>query len=174
MIICPFCQTAYIDNTLFCDECGTYLAEEKKRDTFPLEEELLSPPIISTSETALNATHVVVQSSLPPTLLIEIGEKNRTLEISLSKTIYIGRIDPAANIYPEIDLSAENGLENGVSRQHIRILYRSGQVFIEDLGSINGTTINDRRLLSYLPEPLSSGDILMLGYLKISVQIQPQ
>lgn len=174
MIVCPFCQATYIDNTLFCDECGTYLVVEEKRETFPLEDDLLSPAANPLVEPLVPGTTSAIISSTPPTLFVEICEQDRTLEIALSKTIYIGRIDPAANIYPEIDLSTENGLEYGVSRQHLRILFRGGQVFVEDLGSINGTTINGRRLLAYLPEPLANGDALTLGRLNIIVRIQPQ
>lgn len=174
MIVCPFCQTTYIDNTLFCDECGTYLADEEKRETFPLEEEFLSPTANALAEPLIPSATTTIMSSMPPMLFVEICEQERTLEIALTKTIYIGRIDPAANIYPDIDLSTKNGLEYGVSRQHIRILFRGGQVFVEDLGSINGTAINGRRLLAYLPEPLASGDTLTLGRLNIVVRIQPQ
>ena len=43
MLKCPFCQALHVDNTLFCDECGTYLLEEEGRDTFQLKEDQREP-----------------------------------------------------------------------------------------------------------------------------------
>jgi pSer/pThr/pTyr-binding forkhead associated (FHA) protein len=60
----------------------------------------------------------------------------------------------------------------GVSRRHARILKQGGMVVVEDMGSINGTFINGKRLDPYLPEVLNDGDILQLGKLKIEVKIR--
>jgi DNA-binding winged helix-turn-helix (wHTH) protein len=49
----------------------------------------------------------------------------------------------------------------GVSRQHARITAASGEVTVEDLGSKNGTWLNDRRIDSV--STLRSGDELRLG-----------
>ena len=43
---------------------------------------------------------------------------------------------------------------------------------VEDLGSINGTFINGKRLAPYLPEVLSHGDQLQLGKLLIEVELR--
>ena len=58
-----------------------------------------------------------------------------------------------------------------VSRRHARILKREGTVVVEDLGSINGTFINGKRLAPYLPEALHDGDQLQLGKLLIEVEL---
>ena len=42
---------------------------------------------------------------------------------------------------------------------------------VEDLGSINGTFINGKRLAPYLPEALHDGDQLQLGKLLIEVEL---
>jgi pSer/pThr/pTyr-binding forkhead associated (FHA) protein len=84
----------------------------------------------------------------------------------------MGRVDPTANVFPEIDLTEDDGLDKGVSRCHARILKQENKVFIEDLGSINGTFINGKKLVSHLPEALSNGDILHLGKLPLEVNIQ--
>lgn len=47
-----------------------------------------------------------------------------------------------------------------VSRQHAVIAYRDGIFMINDLGSANGTFVNDRRLTD--PFPLAHGDIIRL------------
>jgi serine/threonine-protein kinase len=75
----------------------------------------------------------------------------------------IGRTDPHTGIFPEVDLSMYDP-ETKVSRRHARI-YRQGQQFlIEDLSSVNGTTINGAiRLPPKQPRVLTNGDELKLG-----------
>src|SRR5258708_19721378 len=50
--------------------------------------------------------------------------------------------------------------ERHVSRQHAVITYRDGIFMISDLGSANGTFVNDRRLTD--PFPLAHGDVIRL------------
>ncbi len=50
--------------------------------------------------------------------------------------------------------------ERHVSRQHAVIQYRDGVFMIADLGSANGTFVNDRRLTD--PFPLAHGDVIRL------------
>lgn len=50
--------------------------------------------------------------------------------------------------------------ERHVSRQHAVINYREGVFTINDLGSANGTFVNDRRLTE--PFPLAHGDVIRL------------
>jgi diguanylate cyclase (GGDEF)-like protein len=47
---------------------------------------------------------------------------------------------------------------DGISREHCRLSLRDGGVWIEDLGSTNGTWVNGRRLPSRVDVPLVSGD----------------
>jgi pSer/pThr/pTyr-binding forkhead associated (FHA) protein len=51
----------------------------------------------------------------------------------------------------------------GVSRAHARILCGGGEVLVEDLGSRNGTLVNDRKLGAREPFPLRHGDIVRVG-----------
>ena len=75
----------------------------------------------------------------------------------------LGRTDPLSNIFPEVDLSRFDP-HTKVSRRHARI-WRDGDVYkVEDLGSVNGTVINDIiRLEPRQPRPLDSGDRIKLG-----------
>ena len=180
VITCPFCQTVHVDNTLFCDECGTYLLEEEKRDTFPLEEEKGAPPSEAAQpaeeeleEKMLNASTEAYSagSDAPPVLRLKIGPRKRLVEVTLDKPVHLGRLDPSANVYPEVDLTNDGGLEYGISRKHARLYTRKGGVFVEDLGSTNGTFINGTRIASYLPEQLLDGDVLLLGRLAVVVNI---
>lgn len=169
MIKCPFCQTPHVDGTLFCSECGTYLLEDDKRGTDPLATNEIGW-VGNTTEDP-NAPPVY-KGTGPLTIRLKIGDRKREVEVPLNKAIHLGRLDPVSDVFPEIDLTDDGGLEKGVSRRHARILKREGTVVVEDLGSINGTFINGKRLAPYLPENLSDGDSLQIGRLLIDVQLR--
>jgi pSer/pThr/pTyr-binding forkhead associated (FHA) protein len=48
-----------------------------------------------------------------------------------------------------------------VSQLHARVFRRDGAVFIDDLGSTNGTFLNGRKLTT--AEPVAKGDRLQIG-----------
>ncbi|MFQ5575789.1 MAG: FHA domain-containing protein [Anaerolineae bacterium] len=169
MIKCPFCQTTHVDNTLFCSECGTYLLEDDKRGTDPLGTSEIGWVGDTTEDPNAPASF---QGTGPLAIRLKIGDRRREVEIPLNKAIHLGRLDPASDVFPEIDLTDDGGPEKGVSRRHARILKREGTVVIEDLGSINGTFINGKRLAPYLPETLSDGDSLQIGRLLIEVELR--
>jgi diguanylate cyclase (GGDEF)-like protein len=51
--------------------------------------------------------------------------------------------------------------DDGVSRRHARVVVQGGEVFVEDLGSANGTLLNGNRIVA--KEVLKDGDKLALG-----------
>jgi diguanylate cyclase (GGDEF)-like protein len=77
----------------------------------------------------------------------ELGKKYVLEEVELT----IGR-DENNTIVVDLD---------NVSRRHASISSKQGRVFVEDLGSTNGTYLNDQEVLS--PQPLRSGDLVKVG-----------
>jgi pSer/pThr/pTyr-binding forkhead associated (FHA) protein len=108
----------------------------------------------------------------PVSLKLSIPDSGRDVELPLTKEVNIGRLDPASASFPDIDLTSDGGLEKGVSRRHAKITRRGNEVFIEDLGSINGTFLNRKKLTPYLPQAVKSGDELQLGKLILRVSFQ--
>jgi hypothetical protein len=83
----------------------------------------------------------------------------------------IGRWDADSGIFPDVDLD-EDDPEAKISRRHARIINHSGQYFIEDLGSTNGTFVNrGRRLLPGKRHMLQSGDEIIVGKTFLKFQI---
>ena len=77
-----------------------------------------------------------------------------------SSPLILGRGDPQGGEGPDIDLSPDFK----VSRRHVRLAVdAAGRWTVEDLGSVNGTRIDGRRLPPDLPVPLLPGMRLQLG-----------
>jgi pSer/pThr/pTyr-binding forkhead associated (FHA) protein len=160
MIKCPFCNSVYPENTLFCEECGSYLAPSSEQATDPLDEP-------SEDEESKGQAG----SGVFKTLVLSIDEGGR-IELPLSKEVVIGRLDASHAVFPDVDLTSEQGAEKGVSRRHARISRRDDQVFLEDLNSLNGTFLNATRLVPELPYPLKGGDQVQLGKLILTVDMK--
>ena len=66
----------------------------------------------------------------------------------------------------DCDLCVPNA---GVSRNHCRLFQSEGRVWIEDLGSLNGTFLNEEPVKA--PQPVDDGDVLRLGYVVFKVVV---
>jgi len=160
MIKCPFCNAVYPENTLFCQECGSYLAGANEQGTDPL----LGQTVAEVDRTAGDGAGFMTL-----TLAFDSGGR---VELPLSKEIVLGRLDASRAVFPDIDLTNEQGMEMGVSRRHARIVRRGSQVFLEDLGSLNGTFLNATRLAPELPYPVKDGDLVQLGKLILTIHLR--
>jgi pSer/pThr/pTyr-binding forkhead associated (FHA) protein len=80
----------------------------------------------------------------------------------------VGREDPISGKFPDFDLTDHGGDELGVSREHARISKRGEQFFVEDLQSTNYTFVNQQQLQPGQSHPLSDGDELCFGRLKLN------
>jgi pSer/pThr/pTyr-binding forkhead associated (FHA) protein len=110
------------------------------------------------------------QAGRPVTLSFSIVDQKRQIEFPLAKELNIGRLDAATATFPDLDLTSYGGLEKGVSRRHAKITRRGQEIFIEDLGSVNGTLLNGKRLTPYLQHSLTSGDEIQIGRLALHVR----
>jgi FHA domain len=77
------------------------------------------------------------------------GAKPRTVPLTASTVV--GRA-------PECDLLVE---DTYASQQHARIFGKSGSWYVEDLGSTNGTYVNDQKLAA--PAMVQPGDRIRVG-----------
>ena len=65
---------------------------------------------------------------------------------------------------------------DNVSRRHARVSVEAGSVFVEDLDSTNGTTVNGARIEPRHRTPVAVGDVLGFGnrlQATVSTQEQP-
>jgi pSer/pThr/pTyr-binding forkhead associated (FHA) protein len=82
----------------------------------------------------------------------------------------IGRYDPVTGTRPEIDLTAYD-TNRSVSRRHAKVTSRDGSLFVsEEVGALNGTFLNGKRLTPGKAESIRDGDTLALGMVTLRFQ----
>lgn len=91
-----------------------------------------------------------------------LGEGDDVGEVELTRpTTSIGR-QPGNDIV--LNTSA-------VSRYHAQFDVAEGKVFLVDLGTVNGTFVNDRQIEPNSRVPLSDGDVIMMGDMQLIFQV---
>jgi len=96
---------------------------------------------------------------------IQLTRKEADLPQTLIFTrlqVLVGR-DPAAELYLE---------DKTISARHARLYFEDTQWWVEDLGSTNGTLLNQERVAE--PVVLASGDRLQFGQVAFSLIIPDQ
>lgn len=68
-----------------------------------------------------------------------------------------------------VDLDSYNGYKRGVSRRHCELIRENDHLYIVDLGSSNGTSLNGVALEAYRRYTLADGDKLILGSMHFGI-----
>jgi hypothetical protein len=93
---------------------------------------------------------------------------NQRIPLDAQQAEYvIGWRDARALVGPEIDLTSMGGSSLGVSRQHAVMRCSAGQWTIEDMGSTNGTYLNDSLLAPHTPALLQDKTTIRVGNVKL-------
>jgi pSer/pThr/pTyr-binding forkhead associated (FHA) protein len=108
-----------------------------------------APPKPKRDRSARRTTGVRKHGPLLLRLVAPAELKGRTYP--LGEEVTVGR---AAGCQVTID-------DTYASQLHARVFQREGQVFVEDLGSTNGTYLNRRKVTG--PMPMQRGDKLQIG-----------
>jgi serine/threonine-protein kinase len=146
LVFCGFCGRQIIATDQFCAFCGSRQPIAQKG----VHSHIYARPNVTAKLIVDGTTELNV-----PVYLLEKDE------------MLVGRRDPTANIFPEVDLSRFDP-QTKISRRHARILKDGNTYMLEDLGSSNGTLIfdvsgNGVKLTPHSPYALASGDRIRLG-----------
>jgi hypothetical protein len=87
----------------------------------------------------------------PSTLVVKGGSDAKPRTVRLSASMTIGRA-------PECELRVD---DTYASQQHARLFAKNDSWFVEDLGSTNGTFVNEQKLAA--PAMLQPGDTVRIG-----------
>jgi pSer/pThr/pTyr-binding forkhead associated (FHA) protein len=148
-VYCPECGFQNPEAANFCAKCGSRLVKEEDdvESTMaytPDEEE--ADAAVSLAEMGLKGPALVVRSGG--------GRAGETFHPEGEQTT-IGRS-------PECEIFLDDVT---VSRKHAVVVSRDDSFFVEDLGSLNGTFLNRRRIES---GELSDGDELQIGKYRLT------
>jgi pSer/pThr/pTyr-binding forkhead associated (FHA) protein len=169
MIVCPNCQHQEYSGALFCSKCGAQFVQPKGSG--------------STTAIYTSIPDAATKIKPPPFPAPPIEHKNAQIALRVldsdemiflhsKEEFSLGRATAGQPIVPDIDLTPHNAYETGVSRLHGSLNISSRPITIQDLGSVNGTRVNGKKLAPHSKTSLSNGDILTLGKLKLQIIIQ--
>ncbi|MBN1562621.1 MAG: FHA domain-containing protein [Anaerolineae bacterium] len=158
-VVCPHCDHVNLPDATHCAKCGRQLLlTVPMPDTANLAKVQLSRGIPDAEGVSLMAD----------TLAFLIPGFTDPLHVEQTDTMILGRQVPN-EAAPEIDLTIYNAYAMGVSRRHALIRSSPDGYTIEDLGSANGTWVNENRLPPHKPHALGSGDQIRIGHLVLFV-----
>jgi pSer/pThr/pTyr-binding forkhead associated (FHA) protein len=147
---CPECGFVNAEGANYCQKCGAFLADANKDN----EDTTIAYQVDETGE--LKPVDVEKLASEGAAIVIRAGggRSGETFSVT-SEQMRIGR-SPEAEVFLD-DVT--------VSRNHALLVRRRDGLYIDDLGSLNGTYVNRRRIESH---KLVDGDELQVGKYKLT------
>ncbi|HYM60568.1 MAG TPA: cyclic nucleotide-binding domain-containing protein [Thermoanaerobaculia bacterium] len=138
---------------------------KRLRDANALLERLLGKEVDS-EHLALDATQMAAPAKQSRHRLVDTASGNAFF-FSKGDETTIGRADPVTGILPDIDLTPVD-LNRSVSRRHAKVI-RSGAEYhvLEEVGTVNGTYVNDQRIPTGVPVTLHNGDMIKIGLISM-------
>ncbi|MEZ4666894.1 MAG: FHA domain-containing protein [Anaerolineae bacterium] len=164
--VCSTCRREIQARQSFCPHCGApQLALLPSRTTMHI-------PDVSASTTNLPEKVVQLTRIYADIIVFQIAGYEQPVLVKPNQgQITIGRYSPG-EMAPSLDLNPFNGSVLGVSRQHATIIKNDDGYSIRDLGSTNGTWLNDERLVPHKVYPLKSGDTLRAAQIAFNVNFR--
>ena len=164
MIYCPVCQSKELEGAIFCDQCGAQLVQPGIYS--PSEQRAGQPRSTPGAETDFE------NEKAPASLWIKVLDTGEMIQLPAWPQTTLGRVSEGQDLLPDVDLTAYHAYELGVSRLHAMFIVRENRPHLLDLGSANGTKVNETKLTPKMPQALSHGDKITLGKLQLQILIQ--
>jgi FHA domain/zinc-ribbon domain len=151
---CPECGFTNVDGANYCSRCGAYLAGAT-REASSSDPSTATYRIDETGELVpVDVGDVVAHEGAALVIRAGGGRVGESFPLSADR-MTIGR-------RPDSDIFLDDVT---VSRDHALLVRRSGDYFLDDLGSLNGTYVNRHRIESHR---LEDGDELQVGKFKLA------
>lgn len=113
-----------------------------------------------------------LDATLPWVIEMRVVGTASTIQARVRDAMIVGRRSDATNggsNTPDVDLSEHNAFTHGVSRSHAMLVVKDQKLMLKDLGSTNGTRLNETICEPGKEYRLRHGDELMLGRLRLQV-----
>jgi len=134
---------------------------KRLREANALLERLVGRPV-DADHVALDSTMVAPAEKAIRHRLVDLASGTAFFFSNGDETT-IGRADPVTGILPDIDLTPVD-LNRSVSRRHAKIVKRGNEYCVlEEVGTVNGTYVNEQRIPTGTPVPVHNGDMLKIG-----------
>lgn len=174
---CPACGEEFLEDSKFCDMCGTELLQCVNCGTLGTPDDMFCPecgkPMVS-RKTSSGSKPIKTGGQTPAT--DDVDDPHGTGRgVRRSKKMVL-RYKGDGNIQIVAQDKALIGRENSpymsqisslpdnlVSRRHARFEFNNGQWYIVDLNSTNGCAVNDVLTVPNVPMPFGPGDIVDIG-----------
>jgi pSer/pThr/pTyr-binding forkhead associated (FHA) protein len=148
---CPECGFVNPEGANYCQKCGAYLGRHEGKDepttmTYKVDETGEYTPVDMEEEVEDAGAALVIRSGG--------GRAGESFQITGDR-MSIGRTPDAGVFLDDVT----------VSRNHALLVRRQDGVYIDDLGSLNGSYVNRRRIESHR---LVDGDEIQIGKYKLS------
>ena len=127
------------------------------------ESQPASDPLDDTSPSLPLASPPVQPEAKAPDVHLFIAEGDITLDVPQQDSVIIGRTHKQT--IADVNLGPYGAAQVGVSRHHARLIRQRGQWLIDDMGSLNGTFVNEVRVNSGQPVPLKNGDMIRCSHM---------
>ena len=97
-------------------------------------------------------------------------EKQAVQEMHHAESL-IGRYDSVTGQSPEVDLTNEDSARN-ISRRHARFVMKDGKPYVaEEIGTMNGTFLNNQKIPTGVLTPIKDGDEFTLCRLALTFRL---
>jgi CRP-like cAMP-binding protein len=121
---------------------------------------------VDVDHVALDATVIAPAEKATRHRLVDVATGTAFFFSSGDETT-IGRADPVTGILPDIDLTPVDN-NRSVSRRHAKIIKTGNEYHVlEEVGTVNGTYVNDQRIPTGVPVTLHNGDLLKIGLISM-------
>ena len=141
---------------------------ERLREANTLLERLVGREV-DVDHSALDATRLAPPQRATRHRLVDLAS-GTAFSFSSGDETTIGRADPVTGILPDVDLTAVD-TNRSVSRRHAKII-RTGEDYhvLEEVGTVNGTYVNEQRIPTGVPVTLHNGDVIKIGLLTMRAE----
>lgn len=165
---CPVCKNENALEASVCAYCGATL-EESSLDSTAKTKTVDMPALVPEKVRYFSINEATIPAS---GIAIYVEESFNPAYVDSNTEFVLGR-KVGGTSEGMLDLAPLGGYHLGVSRRHAIIRRTAHGYEVLDLGSVNGTWLNDERLVPHKSYPLASGSHLRLSRLRLFVLYRP-